>query len=55
MNSLMSLSGHFCGACQRAKGLHGHRKRQSQKKSSVIRFDHFFYKVSRIFSDSQGH
>ena len=34
-----------CEICQRVKGLHGHHKHQSQKKSSVVQLDHSFYKV----------
>ena len=32
----------WCEICQRAKGLHGQRKHQSQKKSSVTQLDHSF-------------
>ena len=35
----------WCEICQRAKGLQGQHKHQSQKKSSVIQLDHSFYKV----------
>ena len=35
----------WCEVCQRAKGLQGQHKHQSQKKSSVIQLDHSFYKV----------
>ena len=35
----------WCEMRQRAKGLQGQHKHQSQKKSSVIQLDHSFYKV----------
>ena len=35
----------WCEVCQRAKGLQGQHKHQSQKRSSVIQLDHSFYKI----------